>query len=104
MRPARRRACCSITEAARLDGKGSFGLADLEAAAQRLARASSAFDLESIVARALEARGRALGRRAGTAELLTLLEGDVIPLAMLLLSDAEFLEQVEAVDRELGEV
>ena len=93
-----------ITEAARLDGKGAFGLADLEAAAQRLARASSAFDLGTIVARALETRGRGLGRRAGTAELLTLLDGDIPPLAMLLLSDAEFLEQVEAVDRELGEV
>jgi hypothetical protein len=93
-----------ITEAARLDGKGGFGRADLEAVAQRLARASSAFDLDVIVARALEARGRALGRRAGTAELLTLLDGDVPPLAMLLLPDAEFLERVEALDRELGDL
>lgn len=97
-------ALLSITEAARLDGKASFGLPDLEAVAQRLARATSAFDLETLVARALEGRGRALGRRSGTAELLTLLEGEVPPLAMLLLPDAEFLERVDALDQELGDL
>lgn len=93
-----------ITRAARLDGKTTFGAADLEALAARLARASSAFTLDQIVARALEQRGRALGRRAGTAELLTLLDSDVAPLAMLLLADDDFLARVDALDQELGEV
>jgi hypothetical protein len=97
-------ALLAITEAARLDGKGTFAAADLDEVAARVARASSAFDLETIVARALEKRGRALGRRSGTAELLTMLEGEVAPLHMLLLPDDEFNERVDAIDRELGEV
>ena|GEM_PF-1557231 len=93
-----------VAEAARLDGNRAFALADFEDLARRLARVSSAFDLDAIVARALESRGRALGRRAGTAELLTLLEGDVTPLAALLLPDDAFHEQLDALDAELGEV
>jgi hypothetical protein len=93
-----------ITEAARLDGKGRFDAADLDEVATRLARASSAFDLDAIVAKALESRGRALGRRAGTAELLTLLEGEIKPLAALLLPDAEFNAHLDALDEQLGEV
>ena len=64
-----------IAEAARLDGRASLGRAELAEVARRVARASTAFDLDAIVARALEARGRALGLRSGTAELLTLVEG-----------------------------
>src|SRR3979411_2293980 len=77
-----------ITEAARLDGKGRFDATDLGEVAGRLTRASAAFDLDQIVAKALEKRGRALGLRAGTAELLTLLDGERKPLNFLLLTDA----------------
>lgn len=93
-----------ITEAARLDGKGTFQAADLDEVAARLVKASTAFDLDAIVAKALEARGRALGRRAGTAELLMLLGGDLKPLSMLLLSDDAFNERLDALDAELGEM
>jgi hypothetical protein len=93
-----------ITEGARLDGKGAFGPEDLDELGARVAKASGAFDLEAIVARALERRGRSLGLRPGTAELLTLLESDVRPLAMLLLPDGEFRALVERIEHELGEV
>src|SRR4051794_40713984 len=92
-----------ITEGARLDGRSSFGKADLRELAGRLARASSAFGLDVIVARALERRARALGLRAGTAELLTLIEGDIPPLEMLLTTDDEFRTLVETMEQELGE-
>lgn len=42
-----------ITEAARLDGKGTLDESDLNEVARRIAQASSAFSLEEIVARAL---------------------------------------------------
>lgn len=97
-------ALLTITEAARLDGKGTFNASDLDEVAARLVKASSAFDLDAIVAKALETRGRALGRRAGTAELLMLLEGDLKPLSMLLLPDDVFNERMNALDAELGEL
>lgn len=97
-------ALLTITEAARLDGKGTFTASDLDEVASRLIKASSAFELDAIVAKALEARGRALGRRAGTAELVMLLEGDLKPLSMLLLSDDAFNERMNGLDAELGEV
>ena len=93
-----------ITEAARLDGRSPFGAADLRDLAGRVARASSAFGLEVIVARALERRGKAMGLRPGTAEMLTLMEGDVPPLEMLMRSDDDFRALVEAMEEELGEV
>lgn len=93
-----------IAEAARLDGRSPLdrpGLADLVA---RIARVSTAFDLDAILARALEARGQALGLRSGTSELLTLVEGDVEPLASLLLSDEDFKALVAGAEAELGEI
>jgi hypothetical protein len=92
-----------ITEGARLDGKGSFDAGDLAEVAGRLAKASS-FTVDEFVARALERRGRALGLRSGTAELLTLLEGEIKPLETLLLPDDMFRELVEKVEGDLGEV
>ena len=89
-------------EGARLDGKGMFGPADLEGLVKALARASSAFDVEEIVARALEGRGRSLGLRSGTGELLTLMDGETRPLDMLLLADEDFRERVAAAEDELG--
>jgi hypothetical protein len=96
-------ALLAITEASRLDGKGKFQQADLDEVGGRLAKASSAFALDEIVARALEKRARSLGLRAGTAELLTLMECEINPLAMLLLSDDAFRELAERLERELGE-
>lgn len=93
-----------ITSAARLDGRSAFGAADLRELVGRLARASSAFGLDVIVARALERRGKELGLRSGTAELLTLMGGDISPLEMLLRSDDDFRAAVAAMEEELGEV
>jgi hypothetical protein len=93
-----------IAEAARLDGRNPIGPADLAELARRVAKASTAFDLDAILARALEARGQALGLRSGTAELLTLVEGEVEPLATLLLNDDDFKAIVAKAEEELGEV
>src|SRR3954452_6034847 len=79
-----------ITGAARLDGKSTFGKADVAEAAERMALASSAYKLDEIVARALARRVRALGLRAGTADLLLLIEGEIRPLEMLILPDDQF--------------
>jgi hypothetical protein len=93
-----------ITGAARLDGKGKFDESDLNEVARRIAQASSAFRLEEIVARALVRRVRALGLPSNAAELLTLMETGVKPLAMLLLSDDEFKALIETLQEELGEL
>jgi len=93
-----------ITEAARLDGRTSFDKVELAEVARRVARASSAFDLDAILARALESRGQALGLRSGTADLITLIEDGVEPLATLLLTDEDFKELVARAEAELGEV
>ena len=69
-----------------------------------IAKASSVFDLDAIVLRALEARGRAIGLRSGTAELLTLVEGVVDPLSTLMLDDAGFRALVESAEAELGDL
>ena len=93
-----------ITEAARLDGKAAFNNADLRELAGCLTRASSAFGLDVIVSRALERRGKLLGLRSGTSELLMLVDSDALPLNALALSDDDFLARVNAVELELGEV
>jgi hypothetical protein len=99
----RAQALLLITEAARLDG-GKLERDDLRWIADRLARASSAFTLDEIVVRALEQRGRELGLPASTAELLTLLEGDIKPLETLLLTDDEFKSLAQRMEEALGEV
>lgn len=93
-----------ITEAARLDRSGKLDESALNDVARRIAQASSAFGLEEIVARALERRARALGLPSSAAELLTLIETDVEPPAMLLLGDDEFKALIERLRDELGEV
>jgi hypothetical protein len=93
-----------ITEGARLDGKGILGLGGLTEIARRIAQASSAFDLDTVIARALERRVRALALRSGTAELLTLLDTEIKPLEMLLLSDEEFKELIGKMEADLGEI
>jgi hypothetical protein len=97
-------ALLSITEAARLDGRATLDAPAFADLATLAGRASSAFGLDAIVSRALEARGKALGLRAGTAELVTLLDPDRRPLDLLLLAPDEFRELVARLDEELGEV
>ena len=63
--------------------------------ADRLAHATSAFGLDEIVARALERRGRYLELPGTTAKLLTLVDSNMKPLEMLLLSDDEFKNLVQ---------
>src|SRR5262245_43499286 len=99
----RAKALLLITEAARLDG-GELEKDDLRMIADRLAGASSAFTLDEIVVRAIEQRGRVLGLPDSTAELLTLLEGDIKPLEALLLSDDEFKALARRMEEELGDV
>ena len=93
-----------IAEAVRLDGLTTFDRVELAEVARRIARASTAFDLDAILARALESRGKALGLRSGTAELLTLIEDGVEPIAALLLPDDDFKALVAEAEAELGEV
>jgi hypothetical protein len=93
-----------IAEAVRLDGRTPFDRVEFAEVARRAARASTAFDLDAIVARALESRGQSLGLRSGTAELLTLIEDGVEPLASLLLGDDDFKGLVARAEAELGEV
>jgi hypothetical protein len=93
-----------IAEAARLDGRDSLGGAGWPEVARAVARASTAFGLEEIVSRALDERVRLLGLRSDAAELITLVEGDVEPLAALLLSDDDLRDAVARAEAELGEV
>jgi hypothetical protein len=92
-----------IGEGARLDGKGGFDAADLAEVARRLAKASS-LSLDTIIGRTIERRGRALKLRAGTAELLTLLDGEITSLDTLLLDDDAFRALVGRLEEELGDV
>ena len=93
-----------ITQAARLDGMGKLAPEDLGVIADRLSHVTSAFSLDEIVARALERRGRSLELPGTTVELLTLIESDIKPLEMLLLSDDELKALVQKMQEELGEV
>jgi hypothetical protein len=95
-------AVLQITEGARLDGKGGFGREDLREVTNRLAKASSAFRLDEILARALERRCRALGLRSEASDLLTLLDPGIEPLEALRLSDDALRELVEKAEGELG--
>lgn len=91
-----------VTTAVRRDGGGRFGAGDLADVVDRLVNASSAFGRDEIVARALEQRGRGLGLRSGTSDLLMLMEGQVVPLETLLLADDAFRDLIAALEEELG--
>jgi hypothetical protein len=93
-----------IAEAARLDGGHSFGRAEITEIGRSTAKAVKAFDLDAIVSRSLELRGRALGLRSGTAELLTLVYDQVEPIIHLFMTDETFKESVAKAEEELGEV
>lgn len=92
-----------IAEAARLDG-GKLQKDDLRSIADRLAGMSPAFSPEDIVFRTIEQRVRALGLPGHTAELFTLLEGEITLLDALLLTDDEFKALAERMEEELGGV
>ncbi len=93
-----------IAESARLDGKAATDRAAWSDLAAKVGRVSTAISFDEILSGALESRGKGLGLRSGTAELLTLVEGEVPPLMSLLLGDEEFRALVEAAEAELGEV
>src|SRR4051794_34417316 len=76
-----------IAEGARLDGGGQLDAGDLAEVARRLARASSAFDLDEIVGRALSARVHGLGLPSSAGDMLSLMETELKPIEMLLLTD-----------------
>ncbi len=92
-----------VTEAVRLDGRAPFTIVQLNDLAACLVKASSAFGLDEIVAVALEARGKALGMRSGTAELV-LLDDAIRPLEVLLKNDDDFRTLITDLEEQLGEV
>jgi hypothetical protein len=93
-----------VTDAARLDGRGSLNEQSLTEIAQRLGRVTSSFSHDEIVRRALARRVRELGLAENAVELLTLIESDVTPLAMLLLGDDELCGLIARVEEELGDL
>lgn len=93
-----------ICQAARLDGRSRLDGPGLNEIATRIAQVSSAFELETIVARALERRGAVLGLPASAVELLTLMDSDMKPLQMLLLTDEAFMALIDQMRDELGDV
>jgi len=97
------RSLLQISEAARLDGRSPLDPAGFADLAGRIARVSTGFDLDAILAIALESRGQSLKLRSGTAELLTLIEGDTPPLASLLLDDEDFKTKVARAEESLGD-
>jgi hypothetical protein len=94
----------TIAEAARLDSRGSLDERILGEIAERLVRASSAFDVNVITNRALEVRGRSLGLRSGCSDLLGLFEDEVRPFDLLLKSDDQFKALIARLEEELGDV
>jgi hypothetical protein len=93
-----------ITEAFRLDAKGTLAPGDLEEIARRIGPISSAFPLDQVVARALDRRAQALGLPSTAADLIALNEDTVRPLQTLLLSDGEFAGLVRKLEEDLGGV
>jgi hypothetical protein len=93
-----------IADGARLDGKGRLDRGAFLRIAEEVARASSAFNLDEIVIRALELRARAAGLPGSAVELLTLMDVEIGPPEMLLLPIEEFKSLVETLEAELGDV
>jgi hypothetical protein len=91
-----------ITEAFRLDGRGTLSPSDLDELGGRIARVSSAFSLDEIVNRALERRAKALGLTSSAVDLIALQDGEPSPLHALLIPDQELKELVQRLEEELG--
>ena len=93
-----------ITEALRLDGRGTLESSALDELASKLAAVSLQFSLDEIVVKTLQRRAKHLSLTSSAADLITLMEGDVKPLHTLLLRDSEFTELVKRLEEELGDV
>jgi hypothetical protein len=93
-----------IADGARLDGKGRLDRGAFLRIAEEVARASSAFNLDEIVIRALELKAHAAGLPGSAVELLTLMDVEIGPPEMLLLPIEEFKALVETLEAELGDV
>ena len=93
-----------VVEAARLDGKMAWTIGESKALLALLAKAVGPFDGAEITRRALIRRVRAMGLPESAAELLTLLEGQVQPLEMLMWEDEKLKERVAELEEELGDV
>ena len=70
-----------ITEAFRLDGKGSLGPSGSTCSRRSIAEISSQFSLDEIVVKALQRRAKDLSLTSSAADLITLMEGEVKPSA-----------------------
>jgi hypothetical protein len=95
-------ALLAISEAARLDGGSRLDRAAWGEITTRLARVSSAFDRDAIVARALQKRCSAIGLASSSVELLTLIETEMPTVEMLLLDDETIRSLIAKADEELG--
>jgi len=93
-----------VAEAWRLDAKGTLEPSDFNIFATMIARVSSAFSLDEIVAKALARRAKSLALTSSAAELITLNDSSLSPLHTLLLTDHEFVELVQRLEEELGEI
>lgn len=96
-------ALLKLAEAARLDGWAPFGLPEIREIGRAAAQVASAFDLGEIVGRALEARGKALGLRAGASELLVLFRDPPEPIVYLFVDNDTFRADVAKAEAELGD-
>ncbi len=93
-----------IIEAARLDGRVKLDPESVSGITGKLAAMSSAFGVDDIVGRALQRRCQRLGLPESDVELLTLMESELDPLAILVLSDDAVRHRVARLREELGEV
>ena len=93
-----------ITDAHRLDGKGTLSRADFDEIARGIARVSSGFALDEITVRALERRAKALKLPSSAVDLITLQDDGPEPLHTLLLPDQELVELVKRLEEVLGVV
>jgi hypothetical protein len=93
-----------LTEAARLDARGSLSATDLDELIARVAKISAVFSQQEIVARALDRRIRALKLSESQAELLTLMESELTSVQMLRKDDDELRVLVAKLEEELGEI
>ena len=93
-----------VTEACRLDGKGTIDPSEFDGLAKMIARISSAFSFDEIVVKALARRAKSLALTSSAADLISLMEGELKPLQTLLFPDQESVELVRRLEEELGEI
>ncbi len=93
-----------VFEAAKLDGKVTWTLGESNALVALLSKAVGPFDGAEITRRALIRRVRTMGMPESAAELLTLLDGEVKPLELMLWNDERLRGRVAELEAELGDV